>query len=77
MAIKIKAQRDYLLTELSFEGSVSEIDDVLKAIKTSGKTIVLYNDGHIQGINVEQKTKLTEGQSNKVRELLNVKDVIL
>ena len=77
MAIKIKAQKDYLLTELTVEGSASDIDDVMKSIKASGKTVVLYNNGAIQGINVEQKTKLTEGQSSKVREFINVDDAIL
>ena len=72
MSIKIKVQRDYLLTEFSVEASVSELDDVLKSIKTSGKTVILYNNGSIQGINVEQKTKLTEDQSNEIRKMIGV-----
>lgn len=77
MAIKIKVQRDYLLTEFSVEASASELDDVLKSIKTSGKSITLYNNGAVQGINVEQKTKLTEAQSLQVRELINIADKVL
>ena len=77
MAIKIKVQRDYLLTEFSVEASASELDDVLKAIKTSGKAVTLYNNGSVQGINVEQKTKLTESQSSQIRELLNIADKVL
>lgn len=77
MAIKVKVQRDYLLTEFSVEASASELDDVLKSIKTSGKSITLYNNGTVQGINVEQKTKLTEAQSAQIRELINVADKVL
>jgi hypothetical protein len=77
MAIKVKVQRDYLLTEFSVEASASELDDVLKSIKTSGKSITLYNNGAVQGINVEQKTKLTEAQSVQIRELINIGDKIL
>jgi hypothetical protein len=77
MAIKVKVQRDYLLTEFSVEASASELDDVLKSIKTSGKSITLYNNGAVQGINVEQKTKLTEQQSIQIRELINITDKVL
>jgi hypothetical protein len=77
MAMKVKVQRDYLLTEFSVEASASELDDVLKSIKTSGKSITLYNNGAVQGINVEQKTKLTEAQSVQIRELINIGDKIL
>ena len=77
MSIKVKVQRDYLLTEFSVEASVSELDDVLKQIKTSGKSVTLYNNGFVQGINVEQKTKLTETQSVQIRELLKIEDKVL
>jgi hypothetical protein len=77
MAIKVNVQRDYLLTEFSVEADVSELDHVLKQIKTSGKTVILYNGGAIQGINVEQRTKLTEEQSEKVRQLIGIKDKVL
>jgi hypothetical protein len=77
MSIKVKAQRDYLLTEFSVEASASDLDEVLKSIKASGKSITLYNNGSVQGINVEQKTKLTEVQSIQVRKIINVGDKIL
>jgi hypothetical protein len=79
MAIKIKVQRDYLLTEASVElaGNISEVDEILKASKSNGKMVVLYNQGCIQGINVEQRSKLSEPQSAKVREILKIDDVDL
>lgn len=79
MAIKIKVQRDYLLTEASVElaGNVSEVDEILKASKSNGKMVVLYNQGCIQGINVEQRTKLSDTNAEKVRQLLKLKDIDL
>lgn len=76
MAINIKVQRDYLLTEASVEASadIKDVDDLLKATKTNGKLIVLYNEGHVQGINVEQRTKLSDIKADKVRRLLKLED---
>lgn len=79
MAIKIRVQRDYLLTEASIElaADVKEVDEIMKASKSNGKMVVLYNQGCVQGINVEQRTKLSEVKSEKVRELLKLEDVDL
>jgi hypothetical protein len=79
MAIKIKVQRDYLLTEASIElaADVSQVDEILKASKSNGKMVVLYNQGCIQGINVEQRTKLSDVNAEKVRQLLKLEDVEL
>lgn len=71
--IKVKTQRDFLLTESVFEGSPKEIDDELKGMETTGKMTIQYNEGGILGITVEQKKKLTESESNQVREMLGVK----
>jgi len=79
MAIKIKVQRDYLLTEASIElaADVSQVDEILKASKSNGKMIVLYNQGCVQGINVEQRTKLSDAKAEKIREMLKLEDVEL
>ena len=76
MSVKAKIQKDYLQTEVSIElpADVSQVDQLLRATKTNGKMVVLYNDGHIQGINVEQRTKIVEPKSTKIRELLAVDD---
>jgi hypothetical protein len=76
MAIKISVQRDYLRTEasVSLPAQVAEVDELLRATKTDGKLIVLYNKGYIQGINIEQNEKLTDAKSSQIRTMLNVGD---
>jgi len=76
MSIKIKVQRDYLRTEASIDlpVQVSEVDELLRAAKTDGKMVVLYNKGYIQGINIEQNEKLTDSKSSEIRAMLKVED---
>ena len=76
MAIKAKVQRDYYLTEVSVSlpAQVSDVDEILRATKTSGKMVTVYNEGFIQGINVEQRTKLTEKQAEQIRKILAIED---
>lgn len=76
MAIKIKVQKDYLRTEASIElpADVSGVDQLLRATKTNGKMVVLYNEGFVQGINIEQNTKIPESKTAKIREALEVED---
>jgi hypothetical protein len=76
MAVKVTVQKDYLRTEASIspQTPVSEVDELLKATKTNGKLVVLYNEGHIQGINIEQNTKLTGTKSDEVRAIVAVAD---
>lgn len=70
--MKIKVQRDYLLTEFTIEASVSEIDEILKSARTKAKMVTIYNNGSVQGINIEQKTQLTESQSTTIRDIIGV-----
>lgn len=79
MSIKIKVQRDLLRTEATVElpAEVSEVHEELKAMKTDGKMVVLYNKGHVQGINIEQNSKMSEADSAETRARLGVKDVRL
>ena len=76
MAIKIKVQKDYLRTEASIElpADVAQVHELLKATKTNGKMVVLYNQGFVNGINIEQNTKINNKPSAKIREILDVKD---
>jgi hypothetical protein len=76
MAIKVSVQRDYLRTEasISLPAQVSEVDELLRATKTNGKMVVLYNKGYIQGINIEQNEKMSDAKSVEVRTLLKVGD---
>jgi DNA polymerase III psi subunit len=79
MAVGIKVQKDYYLTEVSIElpTNVSQVDEVLKATKTNGKMVIQYNQDNIQGVNVEQRTKISESQANEIRALLGIGEKIL
>jgi|WetSurMetagenome_2_1015567.scaffolds.fasta_scaffold318695_1 hypothetical protein len=79
MAIRIKVQKDYLMTEASIDlpVCVSEVDELLKAIKTTGKMVVQYNRGSIQGINVEQRATVPEQTATEIRGLLDINTKIL
>ncbi len=74
MSIKVKAQKDYLLTEVSIDGTanLAELDAIMKSSKATGKIVVTYNGGGVLGINVEQKTRASDGESAQVRSLLGV-----
>jgi hypothetical protein len=79
MPTKVKTQKDYLLTEVTIElpASVAELDAIMKATKASAKVTVLYNEGSILGINVEQKKKASDLNSGKMRDLLGVQTTSL
>lgn len=79
MTVGIKVQKDYYLTEVSIDlpTNVAQVDEVLKATKTNGKMVVQYNQGNVQGVNIEQRTKIFDAQANEIRELLNIGEKIL
>lgn len=75
MAIKIKSQKSYYVTEFNVElpAQCGELHDVLRAMKSTGKAVTLYNDGNILGINVEQKEKVPAGEiDDQIRDLLGL-----
>ena len=74
MAIRIKSQKDYLLTEVCIEPPVNlaEIDDLMKRSRGTGKLVVQYNGGGVLGVNVEQRSKIPLAISDKVRGLIGV-----
>jgi hypothetical protein len=75
MAIKVKTQKSYYVTEFNLElpSHAGELDDTLKAIQTTGKSVTLYNDGSVLGINVEQKEKIpSDAIDQKIRDLLGL-----
>lgn len=74
MPTKVKTQKDYLLTEVTIElpANIGEIDHLMRSTKASGKVTVLYQNGGVMGVSVEQKTKTTQTDSVKVRDLLGV-----
>ena len=79
MKPKIKIQKDYYLTEVSIDlpANIGEIDELLKAIKTTGKTVIQYNQGSVQGINIEQRTKIPDLVAAEIRQLLGIGETSL
>jgi hypothetical protein len=79
MAVKIKVQKNYYLTEVSMElpTDLGALDDLLKATRATGRIVGLYNMGGVMGVNVEQRTKIPEGVDDQVRALIGIGTKIL
>ena len=79
MAIRVKTQKDFLKTEVTIDlpADVAQVNEVLKSSKASGKMVVLYYDGHVQGINVEQNAKIPSSKSEEIRKILDIDDKVL
>jgi hypothetical protein len=79
MAVQIKVQKDYYLTEVSIElpADIRQTDELLQATKTTGKMVVQYNQGSVQGVNLEQRTKISDAQAEEIRKILNVGEKVL
>ncbi len=79
MAIRIKVQKDYYMTEASIDlpGDVRQLDELLRAMKSTGKMVVQYNQGSVQGINVEQRTKISDAAAAEIRALLKIGETAL
>lgn len=74
MAIKIKTQRDYFVTEVTIESTADpqEIDALMQSLKANGKVVTQYNGGKCPGINIEQKTRVPDHIAPQVRSLLGI-----
>jgi hypothetical protein len=74
MAVRIKSQQDYLLTEANIElpCELSEVDYLMRTIRGSGRIVAQYSEGGLLGINVEQRSKIRAHVSDKVRALIGV-----
>ena len=79
MAVQIKVQKDYYQTEVSVElpTDIQQVNELLQATKTTGKMVVQYNQGSVQGVNLEQRTKISDAQAEKIREILDVGETVL
>jgi hypothetical protein len=86
MGVKLKRQNDYLLTEVAIdlppdrEGqalALGELDTLMRVSKGTGKVIVTYSDGGLNGINVEQKTKIHGAAADRVREAVGVRSEVV
>ncbi len=74
MAVGIKVQKDYYLTEVSIAlpADIAQVNELLQATGTTGKLVVQYNQGNVQGINVEQKTKIPEAKTTEIRQTIGI-----
>jgi hypothetical protein len=74
LPINIKTQKDVLRTEASMTlpSDLNELDQMMRASKATGKIIVVYNQGGVLGVNVEQNTRIPTKVSDEVRQLVNV-----
>ena len=74
MAIKIKSQKDHLITETSvaLPTDLNTLDQLMRSSKATGKIVAVYNQGGMLGVNVEQKQHISESVSGKVRDILGV-----
>jgi hypothetical protein len=74
MAVKIRTQKDYLLTEVNVDlpCNLSEVDFLMRSIKGTGRIVAQYSQGALLGVNVEQRSKMSERESDRTRELIGV-----
>ena len=76
MAIKVKTQKSYYVTEFNLElpSHAGELDDTLKAIQTTGKSVTLYNDGQCSRNQCQSRKKKFQSDAidQKIRDLLGL-----
>lgn len=74
MAIKVKAQKNYYLSEISIElpTDIGAVADLMRALKSTGRIVATYNQGGVMMVNVEQKTRIPANVDEKIREIVGV-----
>lgn len=75
MDVKVKASKSYYVTEVSVDlpADAREVDELVRGLRTNGKVVSVYNGGNMQGLSIEQRTKIPDGQvDKKIREILGV-----
>lgn len=79
MAIQIKNQTDYFQTDVSVEvpARIAEWDTALRAMKATAKMTVLYNQGSVQGVSIEQKSRVSASDATEIRRLLGLTDKVI
>ena len=75
MPINIKTQKDCLVTEATLESDtdLNSLDQLMRLSKATGKIVAVYNQGGRLGVNIEQKTRISEKVSEEVRNIVGVK----
>jgi hypothetical protein len=74
LPIKIKSQKDHLITEtsVSLPTDLNTLDQLMRSSKATGKIVAVYNQGGMLGVNVEQKQHISEKVSDDVRKIVGV-----
>lgn len=81
MTVKLQSQNDYLLTEVTIDlpldreeqgKLLGEIDALMRASHGTGKVVAQYSAGGLNGINVEQRSKIRGAAADKVRQIVGV-----
>lgn len=75
MGIRIKATSSYYVTESSVDlpADPADVDSLVRSMRTNGKVVVVYNGGNIQGMTIEQRTRISlEASDDKIREILGI-----
>lgn len=75
MPIKIKASSSYYVTESSIDlpADPAEVDWLVRSMRANGKVVTVYNGGNIQGMTLEQRTRITsDSADDKIREILDI-----
>jgi hypothetical protein len=74
LAIKIKSQKDHLITETSvaLPTDLNTLDQLMRSSKATGKIVAVYNQGGMLGVNVEQKQHISDKISPEIRNIIGV-----
>ena len=75
MPIRIKASRSYYVTESSIDlpANPADVDAEVRSMNANGKVVTVYNGGNIQGMTLEQRTRISSDASDdKIREILGI-----
>lgn len=79
--LKLKTQNDYLFTEVSVDlppdiggqaRLLGEVHDLMRESRSTGKVVVQYCNGGVIGVNLEQRSRIREGISSRVRQLVGI-----
>jgi hypothetical protein len=74
MPINIKSQKDSLVTEasLDMDTNLNDLDQLMRSSKATGKIVAVYNQGGRLGVNVEQRSRVSETVADDVRKIVGV-----
>lgn len=74
MAISIKSQKDVLVTEATLESDtdLNSLDQLMRSSKATGKIVAVYNQGGRLGVNIEQRSRMSEKVSEEVRNIVGI-----